>query len=128
MLWPEDVLHMHPTAAANSAAGAQQAATSSSSAYAVPGSQQQQQQQEQQDHNPIDDSRVLLAFDSMDQPAFGSWKPGGVHQHCTLLDAVFWLPLSGDHRQKMVHWLFLQDLQFPVVAAIEVGSSRRIWV
>jgi hypothetical protein len=79
ILWAEDVLHIHTATAANPAAGTQQAtsgSSSSSSAYAVPGSQQQQQQ----DHNPIDDSRVLLAFDSMDQPAFGSWKPGGHYQ------------------------------------------------
>jgi hypothetical protein len=77
MLWPDDASQLHP-ATTNPAAGAQQQATatsSSSSAFAVPGSQQRQQQQ--QDHNPIDDTRVLLAFDSMDQPAFGSWKPGG---------------------------------------------------
>ncbi|WIA40039.1 hypothetical protein OEZ86_013460 [Tetradesmus obliquus] len=84
MLWPDDALvastsHLNAAAAAaaNSAAGSAQVANSSSGTYAeLPGPQQQQQQQQQADHNPIDDSRVLLSFDSMDQPAFGSWAPG----------------------------------------------------
>ncbi|WIA19762.1 hypothetical protein OEZ85_005676 [Tetradesmus obliquus] len=83
MLWPEDALvaftsHLNTAAAAaaNSAAGSAQVANSSSGTYAVLPGPQQQQQQQQADHNPIDDSRVLLSFDSMDQPAFGSWAPG----------------------------------------------------
>jgi hypothetical protein len=77
MLWPEDMPapRLTTAAAAANAAAASSLQATSSSAFAVPGSQQQQQQQ-QFDQNPLDDSRVLLAFDSMDQPAFGSWKPG----------------------------------------------------
>jgi hypothetical protein len=90
MLWPDDsertTRHLATpatSAAATGVAGATLAETSSS-AFAETGTQQQQQQQQQHDHNPIDDSRVLLAFDSMDQPAFGSWRPGGLLLSCYL--------------------------------------------
>ncbi|KAF6259971.1 hypothetical protein COO60DRAFT_1509520 [Scenedesmus sp. NREL 46B-D3] len=84
VLWPEDATPVHTHSAAAPAAGSRTADSAGSGAprrtsaspSAVPGLQQQQQQQQQQDHNPIDDSRVLLSFDSMDSPAFGSWQPG----------------------------------------------------